>query len=508
MLLLTTWSLVLVYYMASNGRLGLIGCFLYYMQTIAIMVSSHSSLTAWVRTFGFSPVTLMPAACFGPHMSPELQYAMPLLIVPLQLVQLVVTVAVHWMLRRRYSQAGTRYALDELSMTYVRSGGGGGGGNERQHVERLNVDVVDDEQQQRWYVRHARSLQQRLVTLVRYRVWPELCVSTVARAVFLIVSASFTSVLVTCVSWFHCTADMAMGGSGSAAVSGSVVYAFPAVSCYTSHYYRWSWLMGACMATWLLIILAVAWWMVKQRRQLAALQRRAPLNGQAPAGSLHPLGAMALRPNVATERVNVQLPAPFTRWMSFAWFWPTAPAGSGWDEPVCDSGVAGVVMETRREYAFRSLYGALYDSFRGEASGWMVVVWVRRLLLIVLSVVLTTLPSAKYLSFLLLHLVIICMHSYFQPFTTAALNDTERVSILVHIVIAAVLTAYPSPTNGAVQSSVLTLTIAPLVMYLLYRQAQTYSLRAERRLTVKMPGLRVRNDVLSAPLLESGGVEL
>ena len=101
MLLLTTWSLVLVYYMASNGRLGLIGCFLYYMQTIAIMVSSQSSLTAWVRTFGFSPVSLMPAACFGTGMSPELQYAMPLLIVPLQLVQLVVTVAVHWLLMRR-----------------------------------------------------------------------------------------------------------------------------------------------------------------------------------------------------------------------------------------------------------------------------------------------------------------------------------------------------------------------------------------------------------------------
>ena len=136
-----------------------------------------------------------------------------------------------------------------------------------------------------------------------------------------------------------------------------------------------------------------------------------------------------------------------------------------------------LMLETRREYAFRSLYGALYDSFRAEAAGWVVVVWLRRLLLIVLSVVLTALPSAKYLSFLLLHLVIMCLQSYFQPFTTTALNEIERVSILVHIVTAAILTAYPSPTDTAVQLTVLTLTVAPLAMYLLYRQAQSFTLQ-------------------------------
>ena len=119
---------------------------------------------------------------------------------------------------------------------------------------------------------------------------------------------------------------------------------------------------------------------------------------------IRPLGSLAVRPDVATERVDVQLPAPCRRWVSFGWYWPTATASSGWDEQVCVSGVDGVSMESRREYAFRSLLGALYDSFRAEAAGWVVVVWVWRVLLIVLSAVLTTLPSAKYLSFLLLHL--------------------------------------------------------------------------------------------------------
>ena len=119
LLVTTSWLLVLVYYVASNGRLGLISCALYYAQTIAIMLSSNSSLTAWLRTFGFSPVAIMPSVCLGP-MSAEWQYAMPLVIVPLQMVQLGITVCVHALLKRRC--AVSPYQLDERTMTYVMSG--------------------------------------------------------------------------------------------------------------------------------------------------------------------------------------------------------------------------------------------------------------------------------------------------------------------------------------------------------------------------------------------------
>ena len=84
-------------------------------------------------------------------------------------------------------------------------------------------------QSERWYGR--------LAQVVRYRVWPELTVSTVVRTSFLVLSASFTSVLVTCVSWFHCTADSTMGDTQQ---SSSVVYAFPAIACRTSRYVLWS----------------------------------------------------------------------------------------------------------------------------------------------------------------------------------------------------------------------------------------------------------------------------
>ena len=162
-------------------------------------------------------------------------------------------------------------------------------------------------------------------------------------------------------------------------------------------------------------------------------------------------------------------------------------------------------MESRREYAFRSLYGALYDSFRAEASGWLVVVWVRRLLLIVLSVALTAQPTAQYMSYAMLHIAVACLQLYFQPYATAELNKVEQVSILVHIVIAVVLLGYPDPSAYTVQRVVLSLTIAPLGSYFLYRQAQRAVLRARhlKALTPTSPRVLKRKAELSVKLLEA-----
>ena len=425
------------------------------------------------------------------------------MIVPLQLVQLVVTVVVHAALVK-YSQPAA-YKLDELSMTYVKIGADGDMEQEHQDGVKLMEGGGENEQhQQRCYRQHARALLHHITSFIRYRLCPELTVSTVVRTVFLIVSASFTSVLVTCVSWFACTASVTMGATGR---SGSVVYAFPAVSCHTSRYYQWAWLIGGCCGLWLLTIVATAWWLMKRRRQLAALQHRTVMSSELSVGSLRSFTLLALRPELASECVEDELRVPLQQRVPFAWYWPTVTVGNEWDEPVCDSCVDGVAMETRRENAFRSLYGALYDSFRAEAAGWIVVIWLRRLLLIILSVALTTQPSAKYLSFLLLHIAIYGLHSHFQPFSTDGLNDMECVSILVHILIAAVLTAYPSASDASVQSAVLTLTVAPLVMFVVYRIAEKYLQWVHHR-SARARARVVRNDGLSTKLLQSDEVEL
>ena len=175
---------------------------------------------------------------------------------------------------------------------------------------------------------------------------------------------------------------------------------------------------------------------------------------------------------------------------------------------MCPSGSDDVVIETRREYAFRSIYGALYHSFRPNAIGWNVVIWTRRLLLILFSVMLTSLPSAKFLSFVFLHLTICGLHLYYQPFATTKLNEMEQVSIIVHIVMASILTAYPAPTNAAVESAMLTLTIGPLVAYFIYRIAQSYLASNKTHNSIAANVYSKQSNSLNAALLSSSEVEI
>ena len=492
MLLSITWLLVLVYYMASNGRLGLTGAVLYFMQTTAIMVSSQSSLTAWIRTFGFSPVSILPPVCFAP-MSPELQYAIPLFIAPIQVVQLAMTVVLHAAIKR-YACSAPIYQLDNRTMTYVMT-----------RDQAMELQSKTRLQLLKWFLR----------TLLRYRLWPELTVSTVTRTLFLIITASFTSVMVTCISWFQCTTDTVMGitsattvdnsssssSSTGSVIRGSVVYVFPAISCQSSAYLLWSIVMAAYIVVWLLMIGLTLCWLTANRRHLSILQTGrstvitqdndvAHDNDIPYDRRLVSFIVTALVPRLVSSSssshsgmssFSSMLWVPWLTRTGFAMYWPAANtaddeydvAAAELDAPVCVGGLddGAALMESRREYAFRSVFGALYDSFSASAISWNVWIWLRRLLLILLSVALTMFPSAKYMSFAFLHLIICGLHIYYQPFAVAYLNDFEQVAIVIHIVMAIILNAYSS-SNDNVQLILLTLTIAPLVSYLSYRLAQ------------------------------------
>ena len=79
-------------------------------------------------------------------------------------------------------------------------------------------------------------------------------------------------------------------------------------------------------------------------------------------------------------------------------------------------------------------------------------------------------------------------------------------SIVVHLIIAAVLAAYPSQRDAAIQFVVLTLAIAPLVAYTLYWQASRYIRRSRQH--EHKAGAGPRRASLSAALLPSDAVEL
>ena len=516
LLLGVSWVFVVVYYIAANGRLGMIGILLYYFQTIAIMVSSHSSLTAWFWTF-FAPIPIMSFECLAP-MSAEMQYALPLFITPLQLIQLLLITIIHALMKRRFNDndndndngnistaaataaaaSAQQYKLDPLTMTYVMTS--------PQHL--LYSRQIRFPYSYQWWI-----------ILIQYRLWPELTVSTVCRAVFLIASASFTSVLLTCISWFQCTEDITIGLS-AAGVSGSVVFAFPAISCRSSAYYAWSFVMAGFIVIWLLIIAALFLWLLLYRGQLAMIQRRSTSSSSSSSSTaaaattttttttttmtttqtrtdiynLHSLVPMALIPHIS-DKHKLSLFVPFMNVTRFNWYWPVPATheqadeqaynnddndnNEVQDEPVCDTFIDGnsntTVMETRREYAFRSMFGAVFDSFTPDAVGWTIVLLVRRLVLIILSVTLTVLPSMKNMSFVFLHMIIGIIHAYYHPYSSAILNQAETMAILVHIVVAVLLlTTAATPNDPTTASAILTIAIIPLVTYPLFHFARSW----------------------------------
>ena len=479
MLIGVSWLFVLVYYVASNGRLGLIGTLLYYFQTIAIMVSSQSSLTAWLRTF-FSPVSIMPNECLG-QISPELQYAIPLFIAPLQLIQLFIIVTLHTLLKR-YATPST-YKLDSVTMTYVMTMA-----ESVQYVREVRFPYIP------WWT-----------SFIRYRLWPELTVSTVCRCIFLIMTASFTSVMLTSISWFQCTRDIEVGLTRA---SGSVVFAFPSVSCQSSSYYAWSFVMGGMIMMWLLIIALLSRWMMINRRQLAVLQQRSPVNtvaltvvDQKPLSALVPI---ALIPHVSDKQDLSTLFVPFVERTGFGPYWPvTVEDEQDWDGPMCN---ANDCMETRREYAFRSVYGAIFDSYAPNAVGWTLMILLRRLALIILSVSLTATPSIKYMSFNLLHSTIGVLHLYYQPYTIARLNYVERVAIFVHMIVSVLLLTNPNAPNDL---AILTVTLIPLVTYPLWHYTQTWLLQSSIKPTRSTIDIKTRSvNSLKEQLLLPEAIEM
>ena len=452
---------VFVYYIAANGRLGLVGTFLYFIQTIVIMASSQSSFTAWFRTFGYNPINLLHSKdCLAP-VSVELQYVIPLFIVPMQLVQLFLIVLCHFVIKRWLVKPST-YELNPFTMTYSLT---------------VAQSVVYEREV------HFPSFAWWNI-LIRYRFWPELTVSTVCRTIYLILIASFTSVMLTCVSWFRCTDNIAVGLS---AAPGSVIYAFPAISCTSQSYFAWSFLVAGYITVWLTAIVVIVILLIRYRQQIMNLQRRNPVTSTSaitPSLPLKPLVSMVLIPHARLNtNISTSLYVPFLNQTGFAMYWPltvnrllnddddNALDAKSLNHPVCpvaDIDVDCPPMESKREYAFRSVFGAVFDSFNPSAIGWNVLILIRRLVLIVLSVTLTIVPSVKYMSFAFLHLLICGLHVYYEPFALSQLNQIELIAIIVHLLMAIILTAYPTTTETALQTTLLTLTIAPLMSIIIY----------------------------------------
>ena len=112
----------LVYYIAANGRLGALGQFLYFVQTIAIMVSSQSKISSLLNVFNISPWTIFALDACLANMSPELQYSLPLFVPFMQVLHLIIIVLIQICIKKLIDKSdwSSQYKLDMLTMTYVK----------------------------------------------------------------------------------------------------------------------------------------------------------------------------------------------------------------------------------------------------------------------------------------------------------------------------------------------------------------------------------------------------
>jgi hypothetical protein len=75
----------------------------------------------------------------------------------------------------------------------------------------------------------------------------------------------------------------------------------------------------------------------------------------------------------------------------------------------------------------------------------------RRLIVVILDVTLTSREADRYLAFALLHFAALHLHIYVQPFAAPLLNRAETVSLTSIIVLSTLLAVFPPPVSHGMQ---------------------------------------------------------
>ena len=395
------------------------------------------------------------------------------------------------------------------------------------------------------HVAVSRSRCQMVGMMLWYCFWPEITVSTITRTIVLILMSSFTSVISASVNWFDCfdTGSELVVWAFPAVVCRTPTYlawsalfafhilfwALTIISISVWLYYHSAALIAIQSVTLTLITasqsvhpIAVAdapsvnnnvqtmrsvYSPSSSRPRLMAdgasinanEEQRIAGGNNIPLSVIHikPFASVALQPQHETDDdVQGRLPVPLLGWIKWSWFWPaytayenTVPCPQNLlDEPVCASQTS-MRLESRRQYAFRAVYGALFDAFTESAVAWNMMILTRRWLLIIIAVIFSryfnTFASAKYLSFAILHGAIYAIHTYYQPYTAKIMNVVEQAGIVVHIAIAGILCAFPNINDTTIQSVIISITaisvFTALFFVIAHHVGMQYMFRSEGR---------------------------
>jgi hypothetical protein len=139
-------------------------------------------------------------------------------------------------------------------------------------------------------------------------------------------------------------------------------------------------------------------------------------------------------------------------------------------------------------------FGALFSSYHRSAWWWSSMSLIRRALFTAVDIGLVLYPEAKYMSFTIINLATLLVHTLIRPYLTRALNSAETASQVTLTLISALLTAFPPPYSVGVQATLclLVLPLTLLLILLFMREVRPVVLRAARRLWAQVQEMRAR----------------
>jgi hypothetical protein len=115
--------------------------------------------------------------------------------------------------------------------------------------------------------------------------------------------------------------------------------------------------------------------------------------------------------------------------------------------------------------SFTVRWGALYQPFTSGAYFYQPIVLVRRAVYSGFDIGFATLPAVRGVMMVLVSVTCLIIHLLIKPYRVEVINVVESCSLLLHIVLASVVSPFPMPYSLTVEIFIFTIVVVPSCLF-------------------------------------------
>ena len=104
-----------------------------------------------------------------------------------------------------------------------------------------------------------------------------------------------------------------------------------------------------------------------------------------------------------------------------------------------------VLQKESSRSSFKAGYGILFEAFASSTFWWQCLILLRRAILAAVSIIEAT--NVRFLIFTLATFAFFLLHSQFKPYRDGRLNQLEAMALIVHTILAAILTGFAASVH-------------------------------------------------------------